>query len=51
MCAALFYALTKLGCEFGLITYDSFGSMESLQILKSQGFNVENYSLDTNGWL
>ena len=44
----LIYALSKLGCHFGKITYDSFGSMESIQILQSQGYKAEEFSVDKN---
>jgi hypothetical protein len=32
--------------HFRFITYDSFGSLESIQILKRDGYNADNYSLD-----
>ena len=44
----IFYRLSELGCQFGKITYDAFGSMESIQLLKSQGYTAEQFSLDTS---
>jgi len=44
----IFYRLSDLGCQFGKITYDAFGSMESIQLLKSQGYTAEEFSLDTS---
>lgn len=45
---AIIYKMADVGCHFGKITYDSFGSMESVQQLQSQGYNAEEFSLDTS---
>jgi hypothetical protein len=45
---SLWYEMHRLGMEFGLITYDSWGSHETLQILRSEGYNVDNFSVDDN---
>lgn len=42
----ILYQLRDIGMQFGKVTYDSFGSEESIQILKSQGFSAENLSVD-----
>lgn len=44
----LLYRLHQLGIQFGKITYDSYGSEESLQILQQQGYEAEYMSLDKN---
>ena len=41
------YELHKLGMEFGKISYDSWGSHESIQILQRQGYEAELLSVDT----
>jgi hypothetical protein len=33
--------------EFGKISYDYWGSHESIQILQSQGYEAEHLSVDT----
>jgi hypothetical protein len=44
---ALFYELRdRHGMQFGLITYDSFASQESIKNLKDNGFSCENFSVD-----
>jgi hypothetical protein len=44
---ALFYQLRDhCGMEFGLITFDSFGSQESLKNLKDNGFTCDDFSVD-----
>lgn len=40
------YLANVHGLTFGLITYDMFASIESMQILQSQGFPVEYQSVD-----
>ena len=40
------YALTALGFNLELITYDGFQSTDSLQILESKGYEVELLSVD-----
>lgn len=45
---ALFYQLHEQGMEFGKITYDSFGSMESIQTLRGEGFNADTFSVDAD---
>jgi len=42
----LFYQLRDLGMQFGMISYDSWGSEESIQALKSEGFEAEVFSVD-----
>jgi hypothetical protein len=41
----LLYQLRDLGTQFGAVRYDSWGSEESIQILKSQGFSAINLSV------
>ena len=41
------YELHKLGMEFGKISYDSWGSHESIQILQREGYEAELLSVDT----
>lgn len=38
--------LRSLGMQFSIVSYDSWGSEESIQTLKSEGFNAENLSVD-----
>jgi hypothetical protein len=40
------YKLHDLGMEFGKISYDSWGSLESKRTLKGQGYAVEELSVD-----
>jgi len=42
----LFFNLRNLGMNFGKITYDSFQSRDSIQILTAKGFNVEVQSVN-----
>jgi hypothetical protein len=42
----LLYQLRDLGLQFQLVTYDSFASEESIQILKAEGFSADNLSVD-----
>ena len=42
----VFYELHELGIEFGKISYDSWGSHESIRILQSQGYEAEHLSVD-----
>jgi hypothetical protein len=42
----IFRELRKHGMSFGLITYDSWQSVQSLQILKSEGFRCDTLSVD-----
>jgi hypothetical protein len=42
----LIYKLRDLGMEFGLVSYDSWGSDESIQTLNAEGFTAENFSVD-----
>lgn len=44
----LFYQLTEQGMQFGKITYDSFGSMESIQTLRGKGFKADTFSVDAD---
>lgn len=44
----LLYQLRDLGMQFQMVTYDSYGSADSIQILKSEGFNAEELSVDTD---
>ena len=41
------YKLHELGMEFGKISYDSWGSHESIQTLQLQGYEAEHLSVDT----
>jgi hypothetical protein len=43
---SIFYRFVEIGCSFGLITYDTWGSHESIQLLQAQGYNSDNYSVD-----
>ncbi len=42
----LLYKLRDMGLQFQTVSYDSWGSEESIQILKSEGFSAENLSVD-----
>lgn len=42
----IIYELEDRGFPINLITYDGFGSIESVQILQDEGFNVGKLSLD-----
>lgn len=42
----LYYQMAALGMHFRLITYDTFGSMESISILNEEGYNAEVFSVD-----
>ncbi len=42
----IIYKLTDMGYNIRLITYDGFGSLESIQIMKRQGYIVGHLSLD-----
>lgn len=44
----LLYQFRDMGMQFGVISYDSWGSEESIQTLKSEGFTAENLSVDTD---
>ena len=44
----LLYQLRDLGLQFQLVTYDSFASEDSIQILKAEGFSADNLSVDTD---
>jgi hypothetical protein len=44
----LVYQLGALGLEFGLVTFDTYGSQESVKALKDAGFPADNYSVDTD---
>ena len=41
------YDFHDLGMEFGKISYDSWGSHESIQTLRLQGYEAEHLSVDT----
>jgi hypothetical protein len=45
---ALLYQLRNLGMEFGLVSFDTYGSQESVKALKDAGFKAENFSVDTD---
>jgi len=49
---SLIYRLRNMGCEFGLVTFDTFGSQESIKSLKDQGINADTYSVasDLTPW-
>lgn len=42
----LLYALREMGMYFGMVSYDSWNSADSIQTLKSAGFTAEVFSLD-----
>jgi hypothetical protein len=42
----ILYQFRELGMQFGTITYDSWGSEESIQTLRSEGFTAEVFSVD-----
>ena len=42
----IIYQLADLGCEFEMITYDSWQSTESVQTLKNECYNADTYSVD-----
>lgn len=42
----IIYKLRDLGMQFGKVTYDSWGSDESIQTLNAEGFNADNFSVD-----
>ncbi len=44
----MFYKLRELGLHLKWITYDSYQSVDSLQLLYQQGFKTGNASLDTD---
>jgi len=43
---ALLYMLTAQGMEFGSVTCDTFGSQESVKMLKEKGYRANVFSLD-----
>jgi len=44
---AIFYELNRrYGMQFGKITFDTFGSQESVKTMKDEGFNAEILSVD-----
>jgi len=45
---ALIYELRQLGMEFGLVTFDTYGSQESVKALKDAGYPADVYSVDTD---
>lgn len=45
----LLYRLRDMGMQFGKVTYDSWGSAESIQQLKSEGFVADEFSVDVDG--
>jgi hypothetical protein len=44
----LLFQLRDLGMQFGKVSYDSYASEDSIQILKGEGFSAENLSVDTD---
>nr|UXE44999.1 hypothetical protein Hi04_10k_c4039_00007 [uncultured bacterium] len=42
----LLYRLRDLGMQFQIVSYDSFASEDSIQILKQEGFEADNLSVD-----
>jgi hypothetical protein len=42
----ILYQFRELGMQFGTISYDSWGSDESIQTLRSEGFTAEMLSVD-----
>jgi hypothetical protein len=45
---ALLYQLRNLGMEFGLVTFDTYASQESVKSLADAGFTSDVYSVDTD---
>jgi hypothetical protein len=43
---AIYYLLREMGMQFGKITYDTWGSQESVKALQDSGFAADNYSVD-----
>ncbi len=43
---AVLYNLAQLGMQFGSITFDTYGSQETLKTLKDKGYPAEEFSLD-----
>lgn len=44
----IFYQLQDRGFEIGLITFDKFNSLDTMQRLENRGFSVEIFSVDTD---
>jgi hypothetical protein len=42
----VFYQLAQLGMEFGSVTFDTYGSQESIKSMKEQGFRADEFSVD-----
>ena len=40
--------MRDLGMQFGVVTYDSWGSDESIQTLNAEGFTAEKFSVDAD---
>ena len=45
---SVIYQLKTYGVQFGLITYDSYSSQESIKTLNDLGYTAEEYSVDTS---
>ncbi len=43
---AVLYNLAQLGMQFGSVTFDTYGSQETLKTLKDKGYPAEEFSLD-----
>ena len=43
---SVLYNLGSLGMQFGSITFDTYGSQESLKTLRDKGYPAEEFSLD-----
>jgi hypothetical protein len=44
----ILYQLRDLGMQFGMVSYDTWGSLESIQTLQAEGFTADNLSVDTD---
>jgi len=43
---AVIYQLGQLGMEFGSVTFDTYGSQESVKTMKEKGYRGDEFSLD-----
>jgi hypothetical protein len=44
----ILYQLRDVGMQFGKVSYDTWGSVESIQTLQGEGFSAESLSVDTD---
>jgi hypothetical protein len=45
---AVIYQLGHVGMEFGSVTFDTYGSQESVKTMKEKGYRGDSFSLDTD---